>query len=435
MNMENPLEPVGRAAVAASRELAALSPEEKADALRLMAAGVRGAAGRIIRENSLDMEEAEKNGRNAAFLDRLLLTPERVEHMACGMEQVAALPDPVGECIREWTRPNGLHIRQVRVPLGVIGFIYESRGTVTCDAASLCLKSGNAVILRGGRESLRTNRVLAAVLREALAESAVPADALQLLDSGSREEVKQLCELDSCLNVIIPRGGKGLIRTVMDYSRVPVRKHLDGVCHVYVDAAADLKMALNILDDAKTQRPGVCNAAETLLVDAAVAERFLPMAAERMRQRGVECRVCGRSMPFFGPEAVPASEEDWSTEYEDLILSVKVADGVRDAVEHINRYGSHHSDSIVTEDGKARDYFMGRVDSACVYHNCSTRFSDREEFGFGAEIGIGTDKFHARGPMALRELTSYKYVIEGSGQVKDPSRMPDAVRSRPEEIS
>lgn len=225
--------------------------------------------------------------------------------MACGMEQVAALPDPVGECIREWTRPNGLHIRQVRVPLGVIGFIYESRGTVTCDAASLCLKSGNAVILRGGRESLRTNRVLAAVLREALAESAVPADALQLLDSGSREEVKQLCELDSCLNVIIPRGGKGLIRTVMDYSRVPVLKHLDGVCHVYVDAAADLKMALNILDDAKTQRPGVCNAAETLLVDAAVAERFLPMAAERMRQRGVECRVCGRSMPFSGRKPFP----------------------------------------------------------------------------------------------------------------------------------
>ena len=413
MKMENPLEPVGRAALAASREMLALGPEEKAQALRLMAAGVRSAAEKIVRENGLDMEEARKGGRNAAFLDRLLLTPERVEHMARGMEQVAALPDPVGECIREWTRPNGLHIRQVRVPLGVIGFIYESRGTVTCDAAALCLKSGNAVILRGGSESLRTNRVLAEVLRAALKESAVPADAVQLLDSGSRDEVRQLCELDSFLNVVIPRGGKGLIRAVTEYARVPVLKHLDGVCHVYVDAAADLKMAVNVLDDAKTQRPGVCNAAETLLVDAAAAERFLPMAAERMRRRAVECRVCERSRPFFGPEAVPAEERDWSTEYEDLILSVKVVDGVRDAVEHINRYGSHHSDSIITEDGKARDYFMSRVDSACVYHNCSTRFSDGEEFGFGAEIGIGTDKFHARGPMALRELTSYKYVIEG----------------------
>lgn len=424
MTAANPLEPVGRAALAASREMLALGPEEKADALRRMAAAVRAAAPRVLQENALDMEEAGAAGRNAAFLDRLLLTPDRVERMAHGMEQVAELPDPVGDCIREWTRPNGLHISQVRVPLGVIGFIYESRGTVTCDAAALCLKSGNAVILRGGSESLRTNRVLVEVLRGALKESAVPVDALQLLASGSRDEVRQLCELDSCLNVIIPRGGKGLIRTVMEYARVPVLKHLDGVCHVYVDAAADLEMAVNILDDAKTQRPGVCNAAETLLVDAAVAERFLPMAAERMRLRGVECRVCGRSRPFFGPEAAAASEEDWSAEYEDLILSVKVVDGVRGAVEHVNRYGSHHSDSIVTEDAQARDYFMRRVDSACVYHNCSTRFSDGEEFGFGAEIGIGTDKFHARGPMALRELTSYKYVIEGSGQMKDPSRIP-----------
>ena len=271
MKMKNPLEPAGRTALAASRELLALEPEEKALALRLMAAGVRSAAEKIVRENGLDMEEARKGGHNAAFLDRLLLTPERVEHMARGMEQVAALPDPVGECIREWTRPNGLHIRQVRVPLGVIGFIYESRGTVTCDAAALCLKSGNAVILRGGSESLRTNRALAEVLRAALKESAVSADAVQLLDSGSRDEVRQLCGLDSFLNVIIPRGGKGLIRAVTEYARVPVLKHLDGVCHVYVDAAADLEMAVNVLDDAKTQRPGVCNAAETLLVDAACA--------------------------------------------------------------------------------------------------------------------------------------------------------------------
>lgn len=429
MNTGNFLEPAARAALAASREMAALGPEEKADALRRMAAFVRAAAEKVVRENALDMEEARKAGRNAAFLDRLLLTPDRVEDMARGMEQVAALPDPVGECIREWSRPNGLLIRQVRVPLGVIGFIYESRGTVTCDAAALCLKSGNAVILRGGSESLRTNRVLVEALRAALEESAVPVDALRFLDSGSRDEVRLLCELDSCLNVIIPRGGKGLVRAVMEHARVPVLKHLDGVCHIYVDAAADLKMAVNVLDDAKTQRPGVCNAAETLLVDAAVAGRFLPMAAERLRLRGVECRVCERSRPFFGSGAVPAAEEDWATEYEDLVLSVKVVDGVRDAVGHINHYGSHHSDSIITEDAEARDYFMLRVDSACVYHNCSTRFSDGQEFGFGAEIGIGTDKFHARGPMALRELTSYKYMVEGSGQVKDASRLPDGARA------
>lgn len=424
MTTENPLEPMGRAALAASREMPALTAAEKAAALRLMAAGVRHAAESVLRENALDMEEARHEGRNEAFLDRLLLTPERVEGMAQGMERVAELPDPVGEIIRDWTRPNGLHIRQVRVPLGVVGFIYESRGTVTCDAAALCLKAGNAVILRGGSESLRTNRALVAVLRSALAQSRIPVDALQLLDSGNRDEVRQLCELDSCLNVIIPRGGKGLVRAVMEHARVPVLKHLDGVCHIYVDGAADLQMALDILDDAKTQRPGVCNAAETLLVDAAVAAEFLPSAAKRLRLRGVECRVCEQGRPFFGPDAVPVAEEDWRTEYEDLILSVKVVDGVREAVEHVNRYGSHHSDAIVTSDEAARDWFMTRVDSACVYHNCSTRFSDGAEFGFGAEIGIGTDKFHARGPMALRELTSYKYVIEGNGQVKDASRLP-----------
>lgn len=425
MQTPNPLEHVGRAALVASREMLSLTTAEKTKALHLMAAAVREAVDVILAENVQDMRDAEHSGRNAAFLDRLLLTPERVEKMARGMEQVALLPDPVGECIRSWTRPNGLAIHQIRVPLGVIGFIYESRGTVTCDAAALCLKSGNAVILRGGSESLRTNRVLASVLRNALQKSHVPVDALQLLDSGDRAEVRQLCELDSFLNVIIPRGGKGLIRTVMEYAKVPVLKHLDGVCHIYVDAEADLEMALKVLDDAKTQRPGVCNAAETLLVDAAIAGQFLPMAAERMLLRGVECRVCPQCRPFFGPEAVMAEEEDWSTEYEDLILSIKVVNGVGEAVEHINRYGSHHSDSIITEDAAACACFMNRVDSACVYHNCSTRFSDGEEFGFGAEIGIGTDKFHARGPMALRELTTYKYTVFGQGQIKDPSRMPE----------
>lgn len=413
----------GRAARAASRQLASLPAETKNLALRAMAAAVRAHAPELLTANALDVQDAEREGRAAAFLDRLLLTPERVEHMASGMEQVAALPDPVGAVIDMWERPNGLLIRQVRVPIGVIGFIYESRGTVTCDAAALCFKSGNAVILRGGREARRTNRLLAELLRGVLRVLSLPEDAVQLLSGGDHAEVAALCSLEGWVDVVIPRGGKNLIRAVMNAAKVPVLKHLDGICHLYVDVSADLDMALNLADDAKTQRPGVCNAVETILVHADCAEAFLPRLAERMRERGVECRACPRAMPFFGTRGIPATEEDWCTEYEDLIVSIKVVDSALEAVEHINEYGSHHSDAIVTEDAAARDLFLRDVDSACVYWNASTRFSDGEEFGFGAEIGIGTDKLHARGPMALRELTSYKYEILGNGQVKDAARL------------
>lgn len=420
----NPLTPVGQAARAASRVLASLPTDAKNAALGAMAEAVRSHAGAILAANKADMSDAAAQGRNAAFLDRLLLTEERVAHMAAGIEKVAALPDPVGAVIDAWERPNGLCIRQVRVPIGVVGFIYESRGTVTCDAAALCFKSGNAVILRGGREARRTNRLLAGLLRTALRDCSLPEDAVQLLAGGEHAEVADLCSLEGYVDVVIPRGGKNLIRAVMAAAKVPVLKHLDGICHLYVDEDADVHMAVNLADDAKTQRPGVCNAVETILVHADVAPAFLPLLAARLRQRGVECRVCPRSLPYFGATATPATEEDWRTEYEDLIVSVKVVDSLQEAVAHINEYGSHHSDAIVTENAAARDLFLRDVDSACVYWNASTRFSDGEEFGFGAEIGIGTDKLHARGPMALRELTSYKYEILGAGQVKDAGRLP-----------
>ena len=423
MKMENPLEPAGRAALAASREMLALEPEEKAQALRLMAAGVRNAAEKIIRENVRDMEEARKSGRTSAFLGRLLLTPDRVEHMACGIEQVAALPDPVGECIREWTRPNGLRIRQVRVPLGVIGFIYESRGTVTCDAAALCLKSGNAVILRGGSESLRTNRVMAETVRSALQKSAVPADAVRLLDSGSRDEVRQLCELDSCLNVIIPRGGKGLIRAVTEFSKVPVLKHLDGICHVYVDAAADQDMALAIIENAKTSRPSVCNAEEVCLVHSAIAAEFLPKLAQRLgpdrTAKGlhpVELRLDERAAAII--PGIPAGPQDFDTEFLDYILAVKVVDSVDEAIAHIAAHSTGHSEAILTRTQAHADRFTAAVDSAAVYVNCSTRFTDGGEFGLGCEMGLSTQKLHARGPMGLEELCSYKYIIHGDGQIR-----------------
>lgn len=387
-----------------------------------MAESVRLHVADLLAANVRDVQEAEREGRHAAFLDRLLLTPERVEQMASGIDKVASLPDPVGAVIDAWERPNGLAIQKVRVPIGVIAFIYESRGTVTSDAAALCFKSGNAVILRGGREARRTNRFVAELLRGVLRDLSLPEDAVQLLSSGNHAEVAALCGLEGLVDVVIPRGGKSLIRAVMDAARVPVLKHLDGVCHLYVDARAELDMAVDLADDAKTQRPGVCNAIETILVHAACAEDFLPRLSARLRKRGVECRSCSRSLPYL-EQAVPATEADWRTEYEDLIVSIKVVDSLEQAVEHINAYGSHHSDAIVTEDTAARDWFLREVDSACVYWNASTRFSDGEEFGFGAEIGIGTDKLHARGPMGLLELTSYKYEILGSGQVKERGRM------------
>lgn len=410
------------AARTAARQLALLPDSVRSEALRRIAKAVRETADTLLAANREDVRLSEEKGRPSAFLDRLRLTPERIEQMAAGMEKVASLPDPLGETIAEWTRPNGLRIRQVRVPIGVIGFIYESRATVTCDAAALCLKSGNAVILRGGSESLGSNLVLADIFERELPAAGLPGASVQLLRSGSRDEVLELCACGGLVDVIIPRGGKGLVSTVVEHAKMPVLKHMDGICHTYIDETADLAQAIDIADDAKTQRPGVCNAMETLLVHRNITADFLPRMAARLAARGVEIRACAESLPLM-PGSLPATEEDWRTEYEDLILSVKTVGSLQEAIDHINRYGSHHSDAIITENAEHADAFQRGVDSACVYHNCSTRFSDGEEYGFGAEIGIGTDKLHARGPMGLRELTSYQYRITGSGQVKDPARL------------
>lgn len=388
---------------------------------------LRGAVSELLAENALDVEESRVAGRSGAFLDRLQLTPDRLEQTIAGMEQVARLSDPLVDgqngCAEEWVRPNGLRIRKVRVPLGVIGFVYESRPSVTCDAVALCVKSGNAVILRGGKESIRTNELMVRLIRMSFHNCGLPEDAVQLLSSGERSEVKWLCGLEGYVDVLIPRGGKGLVSTVVEFAKMPVLKHLDGVCHTFVDIAADVPMALAICDDAKTQRPGVCNAMETLLVHRGIASDFLPLLGERMRARGVELRGCAESSHWLGASTIAATEDDWRTEYEDLILSVKVVSDVEEAIEHVNRFGSHHSDATVTSDEETARKFLALVDSACVYHNCSTRFSDGEEFGFGAEVGIATDKIHARGPMGVRELTSYKYEVFGNGQVKDPTRV------------
>lgn len=424
MSDTNPLLPQAQAAREAAGEMSCLSREQKDAALLCMAGEIEQNAGVILDANALDVAAAEGRGISAALIDRLRLTPERVEAMATGLRKVAGLPDPVGQIMDEWTRPNGLRITQVRVPIGVIGMIYESRPNVTADAAALCLKTGNAVLLKGGSDARQSNRAIADVLRSALQKAGLPVNAVCLLDSTDRQTVIQLCHLDGYLDLLIPRGGRSLIQTVVENARVPVIKHYDGICHLYVAADADLKMALDLVDDAKNQRPGACNALETLLVDASIAETFLPLLAERMRLQGTALRGCVRSLPFLGESAKPATEEDWDTEYLDFILSVKVVDSPEEAIRHINTHGSHHSDAIVTASGSLVADFQLRVQSACVYHNASTRFSDGEEYGFGAEIGISTDKLHARGPMGLRELTSYQYRVFGNGQVKEASRLP-----------
>jgi len=346
----------------------------------------------------------------------LRLDEKRIEAIASGIDQVATLPDPTGQIIDEWSRPNGMRLQQVRVPIGTIGIIYESRPNVTSDSAVLCFKTGNATILRGGSEAIHSNRAIAAALVQGGISAGMPEHAIQLIPFTDRSSVTALCQIDKWLDLIIPRGGKSLIETVVSQARMPVIKHYDGICHTYVDAAADFEMAVKLAIDAKTQKPGVCNAMETLLVHSAVAKDFLPLAAAAFQAKGVELRGCERTREIIA--AQPASEEDWSTEYLDLILSIKVADSLEQAVEHINTYGSHHSECIVTRDEAAAEAFLRGCDSACVFHNVSTRFADGEEFGFGAEIGISTDKLHARGPMGLRELTSYQYRVRGEGQTK-----------------
>lgn len=371
----------------------------------------------ILAANAEDVAAAPQRGLSAAAVDRLRLTPERLRAAAQGLRQIAQLPDPVGEIRGGERRPNGLEVYRVGVPLGVIFFIYESRPNVTIDAAGLCVKSGNAVILRGGSEAFHSNAALVRLLRGLLVECGLPEDAVQSVPTAERAAVGWFLQWPDCIDLAIPRGGKSLIERVTAEARMPVLKHYDGNCHVYVDASADLAMAEQIVVNAKCQRPGVCNAAESLLVHVAVADAFLPRIGTALRERGVELRGCPQTRQRL-PWATPASEEDYRMEYLDLILSVKVVASLEEAIEHINTYGSHHTDAIITRDLEAAQRFVQRVDSAAVMVNASTRFHDGYELGLGAEIGISTDKFHARGPCGLRELTTYKYVVIGTGQVR-----------------
>jgi glutamate-5-semialdehyde dehydrogenase len=411
--IEESIQQMGRQARAAAYRLAQLSSDEKNAILRAMALSIRANAASLMQANDKDLAAGVEKGLSAAMLDRLRLDEARIEAMAAGIDQVATLPDPVGQVMDAWERPNGIRIEQVRVPIGTIGIIYESRPNVTADAAALCFKTGNATILRGGSEAIHSNRAIAA----ALASAGAPDHAIQLIPFTDRESVAALSQMDKWLDLIIPRGGKGLIETVVSLARMPVIKHYDGICHLFVDQAANLDMAVKLTVDAKTQKCGVCNALETLLVHEAVAAKFLPMVATALRAKNVELRGCNKTRAILS-DCIPATDEDWDTEYLDLILSIKVVSSIDEAIDHINTHGSHHTDTIVTADQAAADRFLRSVDSACVFHNVSNRFADGGEFGFGAEIGISTDKLHARGPMGLRELTSYQYRVRGNGQTK-----------------
>ena len=412
---------MGQNARKAALSLAQLSAEKKSEILRAMAQGLRDASTEILEANAQDIATGEAKGLSGALLDRLRLDSVRIESIAAGVDQVADLPDPVGEELESITRPNGIFIEKVRVPIGVIGIIFESRPNVTSDAAVLCLKSGNATILRGGSEAIHSNKAIANALQSGGEPAGLPEGAIQLIPFTDRESVKVLAGMDKFLDLIIPRGGKGLIETVVSLARMPVIKHYDGICHAFVDQAADQNLAIAIIDDAKTQKPSVCNALETVLVHKSIAEEFLPKLAERLSARGVEIRGDAATRAIL-PEAIEATEDDWSTEYLDLIISVKVVDSLDAAIDHINHYSSQHSEVIITTDQESATRFQSAIDSACVFHNVSTRFADGEEFGFGAEIGISTDKLHARGPMGLKELCSYQYKISGSGQLKDTER-------------
>ncbi|MBC8013946.1 MAG: glutamate-5-semialdehyde dehydrogenase [Methyloceanibacter sp.] len=409
---------MGRRAREAVRELALASTEAKNAALLAMAARLEADSGKIIEANAQDVEAARAKGRDAAFLDRLALDKARVAAMAKGLREVAALADPVGQVMARWTRPNGLEISRVRVPLGVIGIIYESRPNVTADAAALCLKSGNAVILRCGSESFLSSLVIANSLSEALAAAGLPEAAIQLVPTVDRAAVGfMLGGLGGAIDVIVPRGGKDLVARVQAEARVPVFAHLEGVCHIYVHAAADLDMAKKIVLNAKMRRTGVCGAAETLLVDRAAARTHLAPLVGMLIEAG--CEVRGDPETKATDSRVkPATEEDWPQEYLDAIIAVKVVDGIDEAIEHIGRYGSQHTDAILTEDQQAAEQFLARVDSAIVLHNASTQFADGGEFGMGAEIGIATGRFHARGPVGVEQLTIFKYVVRGHGQIR-----------------
>ncbi|MBK6638516.1 MAG: glutamate-5-semialdehyde dehydrogenase [Rhodocyclaceae bacterium] len=417
MNIQDYMQTVGRNAREASRAMAAASTAAKNAALLAMAAAVRAQTSAILEANAADVAEAKANGLDAALLDRLTLSAKGIESMALGLEQVAALPDPIGEITDMKRRPSGIQVGKMRVPIGVVGIIYEARPNVTADAAALCLKSGNAAILRGGKEALRANQVIAVCVREGLAKAGLPERAVQVIDTTDRAAVGHLITMPEFVDVIVPRGGKGLIERISKEARVPVIKHLDGNCHVYIDAAADPLKAMRILENAKTQRYGTCNTAESLLVAQAVAEAQLPALARMLTAHGVEIRGCPETCRLV-PSAKSATLEDYATEYLAPIISCKVVEGLDEAIEHINRYSSQHTEAIVTENYTHAMRFLREVDSASVMVNASTRFADGFEFGLGAEIGISTDKFHARGPVGLDGLTSQKWIVLGDGEVR-----------------
>ena len=402
----------------ASAQLSRASSRLKDKALETMAQNLVERADFIISENQKDIEEAKSKDLSSAMIDRLTLTPERLEKVAQGLREVAALTDPVGEVVRMWTRPNGLKVGRMRIPLGVIGIIYESRPNVTADAAGLCIKSGNAVILRGGSETIKSNMAIGQILREALSQNGLPEDAVQIIPVTDRNAVLEMLKLDELIDLVIPRGGEGLIRFVAENSRIPVLKHYKGVCHVFVDESADLDMAESICINAKVQRPGVCNSMETMLVHKNIAQSFLPKASRSFIEKGVELRGCSRTKEIL-PEVTEAKESDWSQEYLDLILSVKIVDNMEDAISHIEKYGSMHTESIVTKDYANSQSFINGVNSSTVMVNASTRFSDGFELGLGAEIGISTSKLHAFGPMGLEELTTTKFIVLGEGQIRE----------------
>ena len=422
MTLEQEIYTIGRRAREASRSLARLAASQKNKILIAMADELVVRSPEILAANAEDTEAAEKNGLTKAAIDRLRLTPDRISGMADGIRQVAALDDPVGEILRDWTRPNGIHIQKIRTPIGVIGIIYESRPNVTADAAVLCLKTGNAVILRGGSEALASNLAIAKALQAGGFQAGLPDFSVQLIPTKDRGAVKIMAAMDQFMDVIIPRGGHSLIEAVVSAARMPVIKHYDGICHVFVDREADLQMALDIVINAKCQRPGVCNALETLLVHRDIAQDFLQLAAPALDASRVELVTDPEAFKILSNlHYKPLREADdstWRTEWLDLILSVRVVNDLAAAIDHIETFGSHHSDAIITRNPTTAETFLASVDSATVYWNASTRFTDGGEFGFGAEIGISTDKLHARGPMGLEELTTYKYLIRGEGQIR-----------------
>ena len=411
------LEKIGAAAKSAARVLMCTDTETKNRALLAIADALVGAREEILAANREDVTAGENSGMTRAFLDRLSLSPERIDGMAEGMRQVAALPDPVGRVLSDTVRPNGLHLTKVAVPIGVIAVIYEARPNVTADSAALCLKSGNAVILRGGREAIHSNTAIVRAMREALCKAGLPEDTVTLIEDTDRAVTQALMRLNGYVDLLIPRGGAGLIRAVVENATVPVIETGAGTCHIYVDRDADVPMAAEIVFNAKTSRPSVCNAAECLLVDRAIAAEALPVIAARLAEKQVELRADAEACALL-PNALPATDSDWGREYNDYIMAVHIVSGVDEAIDFIARYGTGHSECIVTDNPDTAERFLARVDAAAVYHNASTRFTDGGEFGLGAEIGISTQKLHARGPLGLEELTSMKYIVHGTGQVR-----------------